>query len=353
MRTTMHLAVTAAVIALLQAPVEAQQPNLFIHGNFEEPYSNCTVAAAGVVQLAGNGCYDAQKWPSCGGRWWAWQRQIGTTVIGGAQPVASVHSGAPGTTVPIPVSGNRMVRYYTNASCPVGTYTMVIYQRLGAPLTAGVNYFMRWRFKTIKNPNSDHKFKFEVVHGNNNGVPCVPVPGPSAVDYPIPPSLMSYENQTSNIPFLDGQSAFTFTAVGGENYVALRTTIQKGNPVLSASSLWLDDFELYNASLPIPSAMMAQEANGPAPLLKMNDLDNATSLTVAPNPTSGSIMVNTTNIPANTPLLILAADGRIVRTIRTNDQLRVDIDLSNEPAGLYTIHTSDGKLNEVVRVMKE
>ncbi|MBL7983984.1 MAG: T9SS type A sorting domain-containing protein [Flavobacteriales bacterium] len=353
MRTTLHAAAGVALASLLHSSSVAQQPNLFIYGNFEEPYSNCAPAPTGTVPLIGTGCYDVQKWPTCGGRWWAWQRQIGTTVTGGAQPIASVFSGVPGQIVPVPVSGSRMVRYYTNANCPLGTYTMVIYQRLSTPLTAGSSYFMRWRFKAIKNPNSDHKFKFEVVHGNDNGVPCTPVPGPSAADYPMLPALMSYENQTPNLVFLDGQSAFTFTALGGENYVALRTTIQKGQPLVSASSLWLDDFELYDASLPIPPAMMAEGGNGVSALRMVDGFVESPSFTAMPNPTAGSVSVITAGIPTNTPLLVLASDGRVVRSLRTNDEARLDIDLTQEPAGLYTIRISDGDRNEVVRVVKE
>lgn len=352
MKTTLRAAAGVALAFLLHSSSQAQQPNLFIYGNLEEPYSNCAPAPTDIVQL-GTGCFDAQKYPTCGGRWWAWQRQIGTTVTGGSQPLVFVWSSIPSQTVPIPYSGNRMVRYYTNASLPVGTYTMVIYQRLGAPLTAGVNYFMRWRFKAIKNPGSSHRFKFEVVHGNDNGVPCTPVPGPSAADYAFPADVMFYEDQTPNIPFLDGQAAFTFTALGGENYVALRTTIRKGEPVLAASSLWLDDFELYDASLPIPPAMMAEGGNGVSALRMVDGFDESPSFSAVPNPTSGSISVNTEGIPTNTPLLVLASDGRVVRSLRTTDEARLDIDLTQEPAGLYTIRISDGDRNEVVRVVKE
>jgi hypothetical protein len=358
-------AASVALAFLLHSNTQAQQPNLFIYGDFEEPYSNCAFAPAGIVQNVGTGCYDAQNWPSCGGRWWAWQRQIGTTTTPGVQPVISVHSGAPTQTVPIPVSGNRMIRYYTNASCPSGTYSMVMYQRLGAPLTAGVKYFMRWRFKSIKNANSDHRFRFEVVHGNDNGVPCTTIPGPSAADYPLPPSFMNYENQTPNIPFLDGQAGFAFTAVGGENYVALRTTIRKGNPVLSASSLWLDDFELYNADLPIPPAMAqlndegpitqrTQESfGGPKDLTTEEAIDRTTNLYAIPNPTTGPLVLSTVGIPTNTPLLVLASDGRLMRTHRTTGDIRTDIDLTDLPAGLYTVLVLSGDRNKVVRVMKE
>ncbi len=75
--------------------------------------------------------------------------------------------------------------------------------------------------------------------------------------------------------------------------------------------------------------------------------------TIMPNPTTGAFTMVTTGLPANIPIEIYAADGRMVRSFTTNGQVRMELDLSNEPNGLYTLRVGTGDRTEVIRVVKE
>lgn len=73
----------------------------------------------------------------------------------------------------------------------------------------------------------------------------------------------------------------------------------------------------------------------------------------SPNPTSGAFDLYTTDVPANTPVQVIAADGRIVRTLSTTDDRRLTIDLTAEPVGLYSVRILEEGREHTVRVVRE
>lgn len=81
-------------------------------------------------------------------------------------------------------------------------------------------------------------------------------------------------------------------------------------------------------------------------------IETTGDMVLMPNPTSGRFALFA-KVAANTPVVVLSPDGRLLKEVRTNDLQRLDIDLTNEPAGLYTIRINDGMHPEVLRVVKE
>jgi hypothetical protein len=99
--------------------------------------------------------------------------------------------------------------------------------------------------------------------------------------------------------------------------------------------------------------MVLEPEGGPQMLKNIEDETLSPASTVLPNPTTGRFTLFTPTHAAYTPVQIYSADGRLIHSLFTTDALRMEIDLSDEPAGMYTVLLSEGDKTEVVRIIKE
>ena len=118
-------------------------------------------------------------------------------------------------------------------------------------------------------------------------------------------------------------------------------------------------FYLDDVSLGDPSGMAVQGSQGTlvnepvAKSLAHQGMAELSISTASPNPTTGAFTLYTTDLPANLPVEVFGANGRLVRSLFTTDNARLEFDLSSEPAGLYTVRIAVGEKSEVIRVVKE
>ncbi len=111
----------------------------------------------------------------------------------------------------------------------------------------------------------------------------------------------------------------------------------------------LDDLRL----IPCDEGMAPTPGTDLLPGQKKRDQNLLTAPFIAPNPTVGAFAVYTPGLPANLPVEVFAADGRAVHSTRTHDSGRLDLDLTAEPAGLYTVRIAAPDGDTLLRVMKE
>lgn len=119
----------------------------------------------------------------------------------------------------------------------------------------------------------------------------------------------------------------------------------------------------YQTSLPNTTAVyngfLAKFSGAMVPSCTIKSLDIPSEeaqlprYVIIPNPTSGAFATVTPGLPANLLVHVFAADGRVVRTTRTTDTSRLDLDLTTEPAGLYTVRIAAPGGDTLMRVMKE
>jgi PKD repeat protein len=98
---------------------------------------------------------------------------------------------------------------------------------------------------------------------------------------------------------------------------------------------------------PAPCSHMAEEPTSPTRTM-MDD-----KAIVVPNPTNGQFSIFTDALRAGQSIEIHAPDGRLVRSLQSASDQRIDLDLTQEPVGLYSVRISYEDHYEVVRIMKE
>jgi hypothetical protein len=173
-----------------------------------------------------------------------------------------------------------------------------------------------------------------------SGAPCTMYPG---VTWTWAEPLQSYNVNTTAPQGVSWQMRSLYIPAGTTRlWIKLETTALTAGQVYR---FYIDDVsweEYIPGMAPEPETT---EFNG-------RMLDERTP-TVAPNPANGAFSVYTPNLAPGSPVQVFSADGRLVISAITNDAGRLDLDLQDEPAGLYSIRITAMDKDHVLRLMKE
>lgn len=109
----------------------------------------------------------------------------------------------------------------------------------------------------------------------------------------------------------------------------------------------------YCSLPPALLAFLAEEENQNLPVETSLILDDDLISRVYPNPTTGTLTLELSQVSYNTTLEIFGALGERILMRRIDGMLVSQIDLSDQPSGIYFLRVVNNKVNRVIKVVKQ